>query len=703
MPKVKIDGQLIEVPDGTTLLQACEKAGKEVPRFCYHERLSVAGNCRMCLVEVKGMPKPMASCALSVNDLRPGPDGEPPEVFTESETARKARHGVLEFLLINHPLDCPICDQGGECDLQDQALGFGRGVSRFAEAKRAVEERYISPLIKTIMTRCIKCTRCVRFIADVAGLGDLGATGRGENVEITTYLDAALDTELVGNIVDVCPVGALTHAPYAYHARPWELSKTETIDVMDGMGSNIRVDAKFDRVMRILPRLHEDINEEWISDKTRNIADGLRSRRLDRPWVRGSDGKLREATWEEALAKLAEAFPNDAPEKAAGLAGEFVPAEEAFAFKRLMEALGVASVDCRPEHVKLGELGGRAGYLFNPTIAGIDEADAILLIGTNPRLEAAVLNTRIHRAWFDRDAQIGVIGEAIDVTYDYAHLGDGPQVLAELAAGKGDFLKVLKQAEKPLVIVGMGALRRPDGETIRALAAKLALDVGAVRDGWNGFGVLHTDMGLPSGLEAGCLPGEGGRDTAAILQAAESGELSFLWLLHADELPMQRIGSDVFVVYQGSHGDAGAERADVILPGAAFTEKNATWVNMEGRPQLGLRAVLPPGEAREDQRIIADVARILGAEEAVFDTPAALRQALYDTAPHLADIDRITPADASALNTLAERADASALDDAPLKTPVADFWLSNAIARSSEIMQRMSAFVRGEGSREAAE
>ncbi len=699
MPKVIIDGVEIEAPDGTTLLQACEMAGKEVPRFCYHERLSIAGNCRMCLVEVKGMPKPMASCALSVNDLRPGPNGEPPEVFTESEVARKARHGVLEFMLINHPLDCPICDQGGECDLQDQALGYGRGESRFREAKRAVEDRYISPLIKTIMTRCIKCTRCVRFIADVAGIGDLGATGRGEDVEICTYLDEALNTELSGNIVDLCPVGALTHAPYAFRARPWELSKTETIDLMDGMGSNIRVDAKFDRLMRIMPRLHEDVNEEWISDKTRYAWDGLRNRRLDAPWVK-ENGQFRKATWEEALEKIAQAFPKDEPEKAAGIAGEFVSAEEAFAFKRVLDALGVKSVDCRPPHVKLGEKGGRAGYLFNATIAGIDKADAILLIAANPRLEAAVLNTRIHRAWFDRDVPIGLIGEAIDVTYDYEHLGETPDVLAELAAGKGDFFKALQQAERPLIIIGMGALARRDGEAIRALAAQLALKTGAVSDGWNGFSVLHTNMGLPSALEAGCLPARGGRDTARIISAAEKGDVSFVWLLGADELPVDRL-KDAFVVYQGTHGDAGAHAADVILPAAAWTEMNATYVNMEGRPQLGLRAVTPPGEAREGWQIIADVARALGADDAAFDTAAALRSAMYEAAPQLAKIDTIEPADASALEGLASASGKAT--SAPLASAIEDFWQSNAVARASDILRRMSEIMRGGESREAAE
>jgi len=699
MPKVIIDGVEIEAPDGATLLQACEMAGKEVPRFCYHERLSVAGNCRMCLVEVKGMPKPMASCALSVNDLRPGPNGEPPEVFTESEVARKARHGVLEFMLINHPLDCPICDQGGECDLQDQALGYGRNVSRFKEAKRAVEDRYIHPLIATFMTRCIKCTRCVRFIADVAGIGDLGATGRGEDVEIGTYLDEALNTELAGNIVDLCPVGALTHAPYAFHARPWDLTKTETIDLMDGMGCNIRVDSKFDRVLRIQPRLHEDINEEWISDKTRYAWDGLRNNRLDACWVK-EDGRFRKATWEEALARIAEAFPKDAPEKAAALAGAFVSAEEAFALKRLFEVLGAKNVDCRPPHVKLGEAGGRAGHLFNATIAGIDEADAILLIGSNPRFEAAVLNTRIHRAWFDRDVPIGVIGEKIDVTYDYAHLGEAPDVLAALAAGEGDFFQALKKAERPLIVLGMGALMRPDGEAIRALAAKLAFACDAIGGEWNGFCVLHTHAGLPTALEAGCLPGEGGLDTAGILAAAEKGDVSFAWLLGADELPMEAL-KDAFVVYQGTHGDAGAQAADVILPAAAWTEMNATYVNTEGRPQLSLRAVLPPGEAREGWRILSDAAGALEVEDAAFGAAAELRKALYEQAPQLAHIDMITLANPAELRALAESG--GALGEAPLTSAIADFWQDSAVARASDILRRMSAIARGEGDREAAE
>jgi len=700
MPKLIVDGKEIEVPDGTTLMQACEMAGAEIPRFCYHERLSIAGNCRMCLVEVKGAPKPMASCALSVNDLRPGPNGEPPEVLTDSDVTRRARRGVMEFLLINHPLDCPICDQGGECDLQDQAMGYGGGTSRFREPKRAVEDRYISPLVKTVMTRCIKCTRCVRFISDVAGIGDLGAIGRGESIEITTYLDAALDTELQGNIVDLCPVGALTSAPYAFRARPWELRKTETVDVMDAMGSNIRVDAKFDRILRIQPRLHEEINEEWISDKTRHVWDGLASRRLDRPWIR-ENGKLREATWDEAFARIREAFPKDGPEKAAAIAGDLVAAEEAFALKRLMEALGVSNVDCRPAHVPFGETGGRAGYLFNATIAGIDEADAILLVGADPRYEASVLNTRIHRAWFDRDVPIGLIGRKIDSPYEYTHIGETPDNLLELASGKGGFFDVLKGAKRPLIVLGMGALMRPDARAIWGAAARLARECGAVGAEWNGFSVLHVAAGLVGALDAGCLPGEGGRDTAGIIEGAKEGEISFVWLLGADEIDVSALG-EAFVVYQGSHGDAGAHRADVVLPGAAYTEKDAIYVNMEGRPQTTCRAVLPPGEAREDWAILRRASEELGSP-LDFNTAGELRAKLFEVAPWLSRLDVVERADPAGIAEIAAL-EGDIADRVPLESPVADFWLTNPVARASRIMNEMSRLrAEARAGREAAE
>ncbi len=698
MPKLIVDGREIEVADGTTLLQACEMAGAEIPRFCYHERLSIAGNCRMCLVEVKGAPKPMTSCALSVNDLRPGPNGEPPQVFTNSDVVRKARKGTMEFLLINHPLVCPLCDQGGECDLQDQAQYYGAGRGRFHEPKRGVENREIGNLIKTGMARCIKCTRCVRFIADVAGIGELGAIGRGENIEITTYLDAALETELQGNIVDLCPVGALMSKPYLFRARPWELTKTPSIDVMDAMGSNIRIDTRFDRIMRILPRLHEDINEEWISDKTRHVADGLAARRLDHPWVR-DDGRLRRASWDEALQRIADAFPEDEPDKAAGIAGDLVAAEEAFAFKALMEALGVANVDCRPAHVPLGEVGGRAGYLFNATIAGIDEADAILLIGTNPRFDAAVLNTRIFRAWNERDVPVALIGEKADLPYSYEHLGEKPDVLLAMAEGKTAFLDTLKAASRPLIILGMGALMRPDAKALWGAAARIAQACGAAGEKWNGFSILHTAAGLVGALDAGCLPGKGGRDTAAIINGARDGELSFLWLLGADEVDTSALG-EAFVVYTGSHGDAGAHRADVILPGATYTEKDMTWVNMEGRPQMSCKATLPPGAAREDWAILRDAAGALGVS-LPFGTIGELRARMFGAAPHLASLDAIARADAAGLEEVA-KLDGDVAERVVIGAPVVDFFLTNPIARASRVMNECSAR-RAQTNRQAAE
>ena len=698
MPKLIVDGREIEVADGTTLLQACEMAGAEIPRFCYHERLSIAGNCRMCLVEVKGAPKPMTSCALSVNDLRPGPNGEPPQVFTNSDVVRKARKGTMEFLLINHPLVCPLCDQGGECDLQDQAQYYGAGRGRFHEPKRGVENREIGNLIKTGMARCIKCTRCVRFIADVAGIGELGAIGRGENIEITTYLDAALESELQGNIVDLCPVGALMSKPYLFRARPWELTKTPSIDVMDAMGSNIRIDTRFDRIMRILPRLHEDINEEWISDKTRHVADGLAARRLDHPWVR-DDGRLRRASWDEALQRIADAFPRDEPDKAAGIAGDLVAAEEAFAFKALMEALGVANVDCRPAHVPLGEVGGRAGYLFNATIAGIDEADAILLIGTNPRFDAAVLNTRIFRAWNERDVPVALIGEKADLPYSYEHLGEKPDVLLAMAEGKTAFLDTLKAASRPLIILGMGALMRPDAKALWGAAARIAQACGAAGEKWNGFSILHTAAGLVGALDAGCLPGEGGRDTAAIINGARDGELSFVWLLGADEVDTSALG-EAFVVYTGSHGDAGAHRADVILPGAAYSEKDMTWVNMEGRPQMSCKATLPPGAAREDWAILRDAAGALGVS-LPFGTIGELRARMFGAAPHLASLDAIARADAAGLEEVA-KLDGDVAERVVIGAPVVDFFLTNPIARASRVMNECSAR-RAQTNRQAAE
>lgn len=687
MPKIKIDGSEIEVENGTTLLQACEIAGAEVPRFCYHERLSIAGNCRMCLVEVKGTPKPQASCAMSVNDLRPGPNGEPPEVFTKTPQVKKAREGVMEFLLINHPLDCPICDQGGECDLQDQAMAYGIDRNRFHENKRAVEDKYIGPLVKTSMNRCIQCTRCVRFTTEVGGVEDLGAIGRGEDMEITTYLERAMTSELQGNVIDLCPVGALTSKPYEFKARPWELRKTETIDVMDAVGSNIRVDARGREVMRILPRSNDDVNEEWITDKSRFVWDGLKSQRLDRPYIREM-GKLRPATWNEAFARIAEQVKKTTPDRIGVLMGDLNSVEEMYSLKTLAASLGIGNVDCRQDGSPLGEVGGRAGYIFNPGIVGIEKADAILLIGSNPRMEASVLNSRIRKAWRNRAVPVGVIGERADLTYDYTYLGAGPDTLVELIEGRGDFIEKLKNAKAPLIIVGAGAVARPDGKAVLANAAKLAIACGAIKDDWNGFAVLHTAAGRVGGLDICALPAlDGGRSTRQILEGARAGDIDFVYLLGADEIDMAALGG-AFVVYQGTHGDAGAHRADVILPGAAYTEKFGTFINTEGRAQLAYRAAFPPGEAREDWAILRALSDLLG-KKLPWDSLDQLRVELYKTAPHLARVNQFVPADASGLQELADHAGPMSSDT--FHSPVRDFYLTNPIARASFIMAECSA------------
>jgi len=695
---ILVDGKEIEVPQEYTLLQACEAAGAEVPRFCFHDRLSIAGNCRMCLVEVKGgPPKPAASCAMNVRDLRPGPNGEPPEVFTKTPMVKKAREGVMEFLLINHPLDCPICDQGGECDLQDQAMAYGVDASRYAENKRAVEDKYIGPLVKTIMTRCIHCTRCVRFTTEVCGVSDLGLIGRGEDAEITSYLEGALSSEMQGNVVDLCPVGALTHKPYAFQARPWELKKTESIDVMDAVGSAIRVDTRGREVMRVLPRLNEAVNEEWISDKTRYIWDGLRTQRLDRPFVR-RDGRLTPASWSEAFAAVADKVKASSGERMAAIAGDLASVEEVFALKQLMGALGSASIDCRQDGAALDPALGRDSYLFNATIEGIEDADAVLIIGSNPRVEAPVLNARIRKRMRMGALPVGVVGQAADLTYPTTYLGAGPETLGDLLAGKHAFAETLKSAERPLILVGQGALGRPDGAAVLSAAAQLARSVGAVSDAWNGFSVLHTAAARVGGLDIGFVPGEGGKDVAAIQEAAQAGELDVVVLLGADELDMSAFG-DAFVVYLGTHGDRGAHRADVILPGATYTEKSGTWVNTEGRVQMGERAGFPPGEAREDWAVLRALSAQLG-QTLPFDSLAELRAALYAEYPHMAAIDAIAEGDGSGV---AKAADIGGSMTAEAFAPaVTDFYLTNPIARASATMAECSALAKARAA-EAAE
>ncbi|HML29843.1 MAG TPA: NADH-quinone oxidoreductase subunit NuoG [Hyphomicrobium sp.] len=685
MPKqLIVDGIPIEVEDGTTLMHACEMAGSVIPRFCYHERLSIAGNCRMCLVEVQGSPKPVASCAMLVNDLPPNKDGSPKVISTSSPMVKKAREGVMEFLLINHPLDCPICDQGGECDLQDQAMAFGMGGSRYHENKRAVEEKHIGPLIKTMMTRCIHCTRCVRYMTEVAGVEELGLIGRGEDAEITTYLEHGIMSEMSANAVDLCPVGALTHRPWAFSARPWEMEAVETIDVMDAVGSAIVADVRGAAVMRILPRNNDAVNEEWISDKTRHVSDGLKTQRLDQPYIK-KNGRFEPASWDQALSLVAEKLKAVSPDKIGAVAGDLAGAEEMFALKDLFSRLGASSLDCRQAGDKLDPKLGRASYLFNSSIEGIEQADAILLVGANPRIEATVLNARIRKRWRSAPTKIGVVGAKVNLSYAYDYLGAGPDTLADIASGKHPFAEVLKAAARPMVIVGEGAFARPDGLAVVSLAARVLLAASAGKDAsWNGFNVLHTAAGRVAGLDLGFVPGKGGKDISGIL----GPDTEFLYLLGADECDLSKLSPKAFVVYQGTHGDNGAERADVILPGAAYTEKSATYVNTEGRAQQTAKAVFSPGSAKEDWTIIRALSQRAGAT-LPYDNLKELRAAMYRVSPQLAALDTIETRVVSGLETLAKLSGQTSSE--PFAPAIADFYLTNPVARASAVMAGMSA------------
>ncbi|ODR94338.1 NADH dehydrogenase [Methyloceanibacter stevinii] len=686
MPKLIIDGIEHDVPDGITLIQACGLVGVEIPRFCFHERLSIAGNCRMCLVEVVGMPKPVASCAMSVNDLRPGRDGTPPTINTKSEVTRRAQEGTMEFLLVNHPLDCPICDQGGECDLQDQAMAYGFNEGRFKDNKRAVDNKYLGPLISS-MTRCIHCTRCVRFMTEVAGVPELGLIGRGEDAEITTYLEHGLHSNLSANVVDLCPVGALTSKPYAFQARPWELSKTPSIDVMDAVGSSIRVDARGKEVLRILPRINDAVNEEWISDKARHVWDGLRTQRLDRPYLR-KDGKLAPCTWDEAFAAIAERIQSSSGAKFGAIAGDLAAAEEMFALKTLAEQIGSPNIDCRQAGAKFDPTLGRATYLFNAGIEGIEDADAVLLVGCDPRVEAPVLNARIRKRWKQMEGKlpVGLIGTDVDLTYPYQRIGAGPDTLMDIAGGKHEFAQVLKDAEKPMVILGQAAFARPDGYEILAVGAKIVTESGAIAEGWNGFNVLHTAAARVAGLDLGFVPGEKGLGTGGMITAAGKGDLDvcICWRRRID---MSALG-ETFVIYQGSHGDKGAHRADVILPGAAYTEKEGTYANTEGRVQMTARAIFPPGDAREDWTIVKALSAALG-KPLPFETLQELRSKMYAVAPQLAQLDILEKADSGPIVKFASHTAKPGSE--PFGLSMDDYYLSNPIARASALMASLSA------------
>ncbi|CBI76403.1 NADH dehydrogenase I chain G [Bartonella clarridgeiae 73] len=681
MISIKVDGKEIEVPDYYTLLQAAEAAGAEVPRFCFHEALSIAGNCRMCLVEIKGgPPKPQASCAMGVRDLRSGPNGELPEIFINTEMVKKAREGVMEFLLINHPLDCPVCDQGGECDLQDQAMFYGRNFSRYTEDKRAVEDKYIGPLVKTVMTRCIHCTRCVRFTTEIAGVSDLGLIGRGEDAEITTYLEKAITSELQGNIIDLCPVGALTSRPYAFRARPWELVKTESIDVMDALGSAIRIDSRGREVMRIVPRINKDVNEEWISDKTRFIWDGLRTQRLDKPYVR-KDGKLQPVSWSEAFEKIKIVVSETSAKKIGAIAGDLASVEEMYALKSLLLSLGSKLFDCRQRGMVLSPELGRSSYIFNPTIAGIECADALLIVGSNPRAEAAVLNARILKRQRVGRIPIALIGEQVDLRYPYSYLGAGTDALNMLISGENIFFDVLKKAEKPLILIGEGAISGKEGLSILKNLAKLADLVGALSEEWNGFGILHNAASAVGGLDIGFTSKLG---TKNIVKTCE-----VLFLLGADEVELTNNKS--FIIYIGSHGDNGAHAADVILPASAYTEKSGLYVNTEGRVQMTNRAGFAPGEAKEDWAILRALSDVLN-KKLPFDSLSQLRQNLFNDFPHLCAIDDITPSYISDLKALGSQM--IVLNPQKFTSMIKDFYLTNPIARASAVMAECSSLAK---------
>lgn len=670
MPKLTIDGREVEVAAGTSVLQACDQLGIEVPRFCYHDRLSVAGSCRMCLVEIEKMPKPVASCAMPCSDGM--------IVHTDTEAVRQERQGVLEMLLLNHPLDCPVCDQGGECDLQDLTFAYGRDRCRSTEKRRQVRDKELGPLIRTVMNRCIHCTRCIRFMNEIAGSPELGGLYRGEKMEISPSAAGALVSEMQGNLVDVCPVGALTSKPYAFRARPWELEKTDSIDVLDAVGSNIRVDSRGNDVMRIVPRLNEDVNEVWINDKTRFACDGLALQRLDKPWLR-ENGRLRPATWDEAIDAIVRKMKDISPHRIAALAGDLVDCESAFALRRLMHKIDSPHLDCRLDGAFYDPM-ARCGYIMNSTIAGIEKADAILLIGTDPRHEATLVNARIRKRWMQGGCPIGLIGAPVDLGYPYKHIGTSALAIQDVMDGRHPFFTFMHEAQNPLILLGAGALARPDGPAIHAAVRQMAEKLRVVRPDWNGFNVLQLAAGRVGALEVGFTPGNYGMNAHEIVRAAQTGELDVLYLLGADTIDTSR-ASRAFVIYQGHHGDAGAAWADVVLPGAAYTEKDAIYVNTEGRPQRAHRAVPPPGQAREDWVIIKMLSHALG-KSLFFKTLEDLRAKMFEMHPRLGAVGQVSAAE------WVDFGHKGSLSLDPLTTVIKNFYMTDPISRHSPTMAR---------------
>ncbi len=669
MVKVTINSVETEVDSGITILQACELIGVEIPRFCYHKRLAIAGNCRMCLVEVVGgPPKPVASCATPVVDGM--------TIYTDSPKVKKAREGVLEFLLINHPLDCPICDEGGECDLQDITMAYGRGLSRLSEMKRSVPKKDFGPLIATVMNRCIHCTRCTRFLSDVAGTNELGGIGRGENMEISTYIKKYVSSELSGNIIDLCPVGALTSKPYSFKARSWELSHCNTIDVLDAVGSAIRIDYRGFEIMRTLPRTNDEINEDWISDKTRFAYDGLRVQRLDHPYLK-KENRLTSVTWDEALTVAAAKLKNTKSNRIAAISGDLADCESMLLLKELMQNLGSGNLDCRQDKAKLIP-GNRGAYVFNTTIAGIEDADLCLLINTNPRAEAAIINARLRKNYLRGNFTIASIGPDIDYLYKVEKLGDDPNILELIADGTHPFCQAMSNAKNPMLIIGQDALVRDDANSILALAGKIAEKFNMLRPDWNGFNVLHRAAGRVGGMDVGFTPKRGGKDIEQILNAANNGDMDVIYLLGADEIDMSTLGN-AFVIYQGHHGDNGAHRADLILPGATYTEKCATYVNTEGRAQRTNIALAPPGDAREDWLIIKNLSEYIG-HTLPYDNLNDVRKKLESIGPQFRNINKVIKNKWSSINYKIN------LNDTPLALRKFNFYMTDPISRSSKIM-----------------
>lgn len=665
--EVFVDGYPVKIPKGFTVLQACEVAGVDIPRFCYHSRLSIAGNCRMCLVEVEKSPKPVASCAMPA---LPGM-----KIKTDTPIAKKAREGVMEFLLMNHPLDCPICDQGGECDLQDQSMAFGADRGRFTEVKRSVVDKNLGPLVKTVMTRCIQCTRCVRFANEIAGVQDLGILGRGSGEEIGTYVERLMTSELSGNVIDICPVGALTSKPFAFKARNWELKGTETIDVTDAVGSNIRVDSRGPEVLRILPRLNEDINEEWISDKTRFCYDGLKRQRLNDPMIRGPDGRFKAVNWRDALTVVAEVINQVKPNEIVGVAGKLSDAEAMMALKDFLNKMGSNNIWCEGNgpHPN-ADL--RSGYIMNSSIAGLEKADVFLLVGTQPRVEAAMVNARIRKTVRATQAKVGYIGPATDFNYDHQHLGTGPKELSEIAAGQHPFSSTLMNAKNPCIIVGAGIFERNDKDAILSVVGSIAEKAKAVRPDWNGFNVLLLNAAQAASLDLGLIP-----ESDKSIETAK-----FVYLMGSDDVNLDKVPEDAFVVYQGHHGDRSVYRANVILPASAFTEKEGTYANTEGCAQLTVPAVPTVGAARDDWKIIRALSEIAGAR-LPYDTLSGVRSRIKTVAPNLLQTDEREPAAFSYALKPDVKQDMS---KEPFGTAVENFYMTDAITRASKVMAQCS-------------